>query len=103
MSLSQRYNSNAMPTEGEPRSRLLLQVFSLELRDKLCSKYGFKVCIVTDETLKKHGLLQSMSEVLVAPTMRAFYNVSLMDKVRVSRLIDIDLALHYPEEYTDEN
>lgn len=104
MSLSTRMQNHTLPVEDESlkNSRLLLQVFGNALRNKLCER-GFRVIKITDDIRKTHGFTKTCEEVLVAPNMRSFYNAAMLDNVRASRLVDIDLALHYPDEYDDLN
>lgn len=97
MSLSQRYNNNTLPVQDDGLSRLLVQVFGRELKEKLCKQKGFKVITIDDETAKKHGFNKGTREVLVAPTAQAFYNCYMIENIRLSRLIDIDLFLYSPD------
>lgn len=96
MSLSQRYKNNTLPVQDDGLSRLLVQVFGRELREVLCQQKGFRVITINAETAKKHGFTAGTKEALVAPTMKAFYNCYFIDNIRLSKLIDVDLAIYSP-------
>jgi len=99
MSLSTRYNSKTLPStdQSTKSSDLLVEVFGNELRNKLCTKWGFKVISISPETAKIHGFTKRTTEVLVSPTLTAFYRVAMIQNVRVSKLIEINLGLYSPE------
>jgi len=97
MSLSQRYDNKTLPDKHDGQSRLLVQVFGKELKNKLCKLKGFKAVTITPETAKLHGFTQGTTEVLLAPTNRAFYNCYFIDSIKLSKLIDVDLAAYSPD------
>jgi len=76
---------------------LLVQVFGNELRDKLCTRWGFKVISISPKTAILHGFTNRTTEVLVSPTLTAFYRVAMIQNVKVSKLIEINLGLYSPE------
>jgi hypothetical protein len=97
MSISSRYTNNTLPEKGVEvtETSLLVYPYGRELKERMCTKYGFKAVAITPELAKAHGFTKGTTECLLAPSMSYFKRCFFADNIRTSKNIEIDLAKKY--------